>query len=448
MNGPLNVLILKSDEHNPRMMAASGHPFVETPNIDRLAASGVVYDSAYCPSPLCCPSRSSFLSGLPVHRIQCYNNSMAVERPNYSSYGRILDAAGVHAVHVGKVDAYRPVDELGFTEMMGRGFRGDGDTFISRDPLALRQDGQQRADRVGVRADPFAVDEQRVEDALDFLDRSRDLSGPWTMEVNLNAPHFPHVVTEELWERYAGHDDLPEYGVDAAPASHPYAADLRRHFGTHVFTAEVTRAHRRAYYGRVTFVDFQLGLLLDRLEETGQRGNTVVVYTSDHGEMLGLFGMWFKSSMYEDSVRVPLVVSGPGFGHGKRVQTPVSQWDLSAMVFSATGVTAPEYWSGTSLDSVAADDPDRAAFSEYHGHGTRGSAVMVRQGRWKFLYNARAPHQLFDLETDPHELVNLAETEQSIVQKLTERLREEFCDPELEQDRAERFIGAQLAALG
>ncbi|MEQ4206904.1 sulfatase-like hydrolase/transferase [Actinopolymorpha sp. B9G3] len=443
-----NVLILKDDEHGPRIASTAGHPFVQTPNLDRLAARGVVFENAYCPSPLCCPSRSSFISGRPVHEIQAYNNSMVIDRPNYPSYGRLLDEAGVHTVHAGKVDAYRPPHELGFSEMLGADYRADGDGEISREPLALRGDARQRARGVGVVDDPFRADNRRMADALDFLDRSTDLGKPWTMEVNLIAPHFPHRVTQELWDLYAGHDDLPEYDVTATPAQHPYAEDLRKHFGTDVFTEEATRAHRRAYYGRVTWVDRQLGILLDTLERTGQLDRTVVAFTSDHGEMLGLFGMWWKCSMYDDSVRVPLVVAGPGFPSGVRVRTPVSQLDLNAAAFAAVGASRPPDLSGTPLQQVHPDDPDRAVFAEYHGHGTRGSSFMIRQGRWKFLHNARAPHQLFDLDDDPFELRNLATDAPDVVRTLTERLREEFCDPDLEQDRAEAFIQRQLAALG
>jgi choline-sulfatase len=443
------VLILKSDEHNPRIASTDGHPFIRTPNLERLAARGVVFESAYCPSPLCVPSRSSFISGRPVHQIQTYNNSLVLERPNYPSYGAILDAAGVHSVHVGKVDAYRPPNELGFTEMFGTDYRGVGDTMVSREPLALRSDGLERARDVGVAENPFRGDDRRMEDALAFLRRSADLGRPWTIEVNLIAPHFPHRVTEDLWELYADHADLPEYDVTAPPAHHPYAADLRRHFGTHVFTEDLIRAHRRAYYGRVTYVDTQLGRLLDALEATGQEDRTVVVYTSDHGEMLGMFGMWWKSSLYEDSARVPLVVAGPGFPSGARVRTPVSHWDLRATIFAAVGVAQPDGLPGEPLQELSREyrRNDRAVFAEYHGHGTRGSSFMVREGRWKLLYHAKAPHQLFDLDTDPHELHDLAATRPDVVERLTHRLYDEFCDPVVEQDRAERFIRAQLAAL-
>lgn len=434
-----NVLVLKSDEHNPRIVGSAGHPFIQTPNLDRLAARGVSYAAAYCPSPLCTPSRSSYISGRPVHEIQCYNNSMVVERPNFPSYGSLLAAAGIRSALVGKVHAYRPPEEMGFAHMQGSAFQRVGDAHIGRNPVALR-DTSDRLLGVGVDTQAFRVDDTRMEQALEFLDTA---TGSWTLDVNLNAPHFPHTATQDLWDLYEG--DLPEHGVDEPSAQHPYAEDLRRHFATDGFTPELTREHRRGYYARVTYIDRQVGRLIDKLESIGQLDHTVVVYTSDHGEMLGKFGMWFKCSMYDDSVRVPLIAAGPGFDGGVRVSTPVTQWDLLASVFAAVDVDAPSWLRGSPLQGPL--DPDRAAFSEYHGHGTRGSAFMVRQGRWKLIWNALAPHQLFDIEADPDELHNLADAEPDVVRCLTELLRSDFCDPEVEQDRAEEFIQRQLKEL-
>jgi choline-sulfatase len=193
-------------------------------------------------------------------------------------------------------------------------------------------------------------------------------------------------------------------------------------------------------------VDRQLGRLLDALEATGLRENTLVIYTSDHGEMLGKFGMWWKCSLYEDSVRVPLIVAGPGFAAGKRVKTPVDLLDVQATLFQATGAERPAAWMGTPLQNIRPHDAHRVIFAEYHGHGTRASAFMVRRGRWKFIYYCAAPHQLFDLEADPHELHNLATERPDQVRELEAELRR-FCDPEQENERAEMFIRRQLEAV-
>lgn len=446
-----NFLMLKTDEHNPLFSEAEEHPFVQTPNMARLAQSGTIYENCYCPSPLCAPSRSSFLSGRPVHEIQTYNNCMVPLRPNLPTYGSVLGKQGVHTVFAGKADAYRTPGELGFTEMYGHTFRmgNIADRYISRVPLALRKDGARRAAGYGLEeteAGAFGRDPVTMTRALEFLSNTATgLGRPWTLEVNLDAPHYPHRVTRELWDLYAGHEDLPAYGEETASAQHPYARDLRRHFDTEKMKP-VAGEHRRGYYARVTWADQQLGRLLGALEGAGLYDRTIVAYTSDHGEMLGKFGMWWKCSMFEDSVRVPLIVSGPGFAPGVRIRTPVSQWDLQASIFEAVGGKRPDDWHGEPLQRIPAQDEERAVFSEYHGHGTRASAFMVRKGRWKFVYNAGAPNQLYDLDEDPDELNNLAEAHSREATSMEKELRE-FCDPKREQKRAEQFIQRQLETL-
>lgn len=451
--GPHNVLIIKSDEHNPFIWSRGGTPFVQTPNLDALAARGTVYDAAYCPSPLCTPSRSSYLSGLPPHQTQVYSNCLAIQRPNYPSYGSVLADQGIHTAFTGKVDAYRPPAKLGFSEMDGDGFRTPGDIHIRRNPVPVRKDAASRAAEVGVKdteEQAFGADElATVQYAIDFLtQRAGDLGTPWTLDVNIAPPHYPNYVTQELWDLYADHANLPAYGIDQPSAQHPYAQDLRRFFDTvkHM-TPDVTLQHRRAYYGRITWVDRQVGRILQALEQSGQAANTVVVYTSDHGEMLGKFGMWWKDSMFEDSLRVPLIVAGRGFGAGVRANTAVNQWDLQATIFAALGADRPDHWLGQPLQDIPTHDNGRVAFAEYHGQGTRGSSIMARQGPWKVIWNGRAPHQLFHLDSDPQELHDLASDNLDKVRELTRQIQVQFCDPEQEQDRADQFIQQQIDVL-
>ena len=442
-----NVLILMSDEHNHRVSSVYGHPRVKTPHMERLASDGVVYDSAYCPSPLCAPSRSSFVSGLPVHQTQAYNNCTVV-RFDYPTYGSALDQQGVHTVNIGKTDVYNRWETLGFSETRLPGDRTvPGDINFCRDPLTVRDDGPGRANGYGPKPDAFAKDVKVVDEAVDWLSSDAPRSdSPWTLTVNILAPHFPHYATPELWEKYEGDGDLPEHGPEAASANHAYAADLRRHFQTDAFTEEQTRGLRQGYLAGVDFVDSQLGRLLDALEATGLRDDTVVIYTSDHGEMLGTFGMWWKCSMYEDSLRVPLVVAGPGFPGGVRSSTPVSLLDVQATLFRATGATRPPTWWGSPLQDVAVDDDKRVAFAEYHGHGTRSGTFMVRKGAWKLLYHDAAPHQLFNLAKDPDELVDQYDAEPEIAAALERELRR-LCEPEREFERARAFERRQLDLL-
>ena len=443
----LNVLMVKSDEHNPLYSSVYGHPFVQTPNLDRLAARGVVFENAYCASPLCMPSRSAFMSGRRVHEIQTYSNCNIFSY-DYPTYGRVLRDQGIHTVHLGKTDVYNRSETLGFSEMILPGDRAmGGDPVISRHPLMIRHDGATRANGFGVREDPYRADNQKVEAALNWLKNTAPtLTVPWTMEVNVVKPHFPHYTTQEMWDLYAPHEDLPAYGMQEESARHPYAQDHRAHFQTDGFTDAQIRGLRRGYYACVSYIDRLLGKILDGLEESGLAQNTIVVYTSDHGEMLGKFGMWWKCSLYEDSTRVPLVVAGPGFASARRVVTPVDQFDLQSSLFAATRSKRPTEWVGAPLQTIPERDNDRVVFSEYHGHGTRASSYMIRRGNWKYLHYCEAPHQLFDLASDPAELHNLAEQKPELRREMEEILRS-ICNPDEENRRAEEMIQKQLAAL-
>ena len=443
-----NAVILLSDEHNPRFSAPYGHPFVETPNMTRLARSGTVFTNAYCASPLCMPSRSALLAGRRVFELQTYGNCN-VFTSEEAGYGRVLAAQGVHSVHVGKTDFYNHSSRLGFSEMLLPGDRTrPGDKFVSRNPLDVLTDSEGRKGGYGVRENPFSQDDRVMSEALRWLSETAPkLDRPWTLTVNLLKPHFPHLVTQDLWDRYAAHADLPAHAAEAASAQHPYAQDLRRFFNTADFNEEQIRNLRRGYYGCVTYIDRQLGRLMDAVESSGLREQTVMAYSSDHGEMLGKFGLWWKRSLYEDSVRIPMIAAGPGFRAGERVQTPVDLHDLQASLFAATGAKRPTEWVGSPLQSMPRNDTHRVVFSEFQGGGTRASGFMIRQGRWKLLYHCAAPHLLFDLEADPEELADLSAKKPDVVKNLQKELRR-ICDPEHENDRAEEYAKRQMAAMG
>lgn len=445
-----NTLFILSDEHNPKVTSIHGHPRVETPTLARMAAEGTVFDNAYCPSPLCLPARSAWLCGRRVHEIQTYNNSPVNLCPEPESFGHALHRQGVYAGYMGKVDGYKPRGELGFT-MMGEG--GDrtppGDTNFLRKPLAIREGAHRRAEQWGPRDDAFAVEERLLGGVLDWIENTAPgLDRPWCFTYACaNVPHFPHFVTPELWARYEGCDDLPAHGPECASAQHPRARDLRDHFECDLFSEENVRGLRRGYLGCVTWVDRAIGRVVEALERTGQLANTNVIYSSDHGEMLGKFGMWWKCTLYEDSVRVPLVAMGPDFAAGKRVRTLVDLHDARATFFDAAGLTQPEGWLGTPLARIPEDDPTRTVFSEYHGHGGGASSYMIRRGDWKLIHHCGAPHQLFDLAKDPEELENLYDASPEIAAALERELRA-VCDPDAENERAYDFQNGQAAAIG
>lgn len=442
----MNFLLLMSDEHNPKFSSVYGHPFIHTPNMDRLAARGTVYENAYCPSPLCLPSRSSFMSGLYVHETQAYNNANVIDH-DYLSYGKALSDQGIHSAYTGKADVYTHTDHLGFDEMIAAGNRAkNGDTCIQRQPFQIRPNAAARGDGYGPKPDAFKKDQRILDGAINWITHTAPtLNKPWSFTVNTTSPHFPHDVTQALWDMYPNGGDLPAHGINEDTANHPTSKNHRAHFQTEAFSETQTRGLRRGYLGCVTWTDAALGQLLDALEASGQLEQTVIAYCSDHGEMLGKFGMWWKCSLYDDSVRVPLIIAGPGFAAGQRVKTPVTLLDLQATIFQSVGAKRPANWHGQPLQAVDANDNQRVVFSEYHGHGATASAYMIRKGDWKMLYHLGAPTQLFNMASDPEERQSLAEQEPAKVKELMANLRE-ICDPDLENERCETFIQNQLEA--
>jgi choline-sulfatase len=440
-----NAVFLMSDEHNPFVSSIHGHPTVQTPNMERMAAAGTWFENAYCPSPLCLPSRCSFFSGRRVHEVQTYNNCNLGLRSEFPSYGKVLSDQGVYTVHIGKADAWDAAENLEFSELICSKDRNSHDGHIRRRPLELRPDAFERADRYGPQDDPFRGDLNRMDAALGWLrDTAPGFDQPWVLGINLGNPHFPHYVTQELWDMYPDGDDLPEFGLDAESAQHPHAKDLRAYFAAERFPEEHVRGLRRGYLGCVTFIDRQIGRLLDALGELDVQDNTNLFYTADHGEMLGKFGMWWKCSLYEDSVRVPMLAAGPDFAAGVHVDTPVDLLDMQASLFRTVAADRPSEWTGTPLQDVRADDSDRVVFSEYHGHGSRAGAYMVRRGDWKLIYYVGAPNQLFNLADDPNELMNRYSDAHPVAEELETELRR-ICDPEAENHRADAFIDKQVS---
>ena len=441
-----NVIVFMSDEHNPRYSSPYGHDFVDTPNMQWLADNGTVFEHAYCPSPLCVPSRSAFLTGKRVHAVGAYGNNRDGIPPETRGLGTVLGGEGVHTVFIGKVHAYRPVAELGFSETIEAHDLSWGfDNAQRRRPLAVRENAAARFDRYGPHDPPWKNDVVYMDAAVEWLlTRAPRVDGPWVLYVNLVKPHFPHFCTEELWDKYRDHEDLPEHGVGAETAQHPYAGDLRKHFQLESVPEEHVRGLRRGYYACVNFIDEQLGRLLSALVEVDLASSTNLVYTSDHGEMLGKFGLWWKCNLLEDAARIPCIAAGPDVESGVRVKTPVDLHDLQASVFSLTGATRPQAWLGTPLEGQATDDPDRVVFSEYHGHGTRAGSFMVRKGDWKLIHNIEAEDQLFDLGTDPEELENRVAADPDKAAELGAALAG-ICDPEAEDRKAEAFFEKQVA---
>lgn len=450
---PKNLLLLMSDEHNPRMMGCAGHPLVQTPHLDALAARGTRFTAAYCNSPLCVPSRASFAAGRYVHDLGTWDNASPYEG-DPPSWGARLAEAGRRVTTIGKLDFRGAGYPDGFADQRLAKQRGEkGDLLgLLRDRVPKRAMARQRVMEAGVGETQLIRNDRAVTDAAaDWLAREAGAGDePWTLYVSWLAPHFPLIVPEEYFTRYPLADiDLPADSVLAE--QHPVVRQMRYHFDVdEPVTEEQQRLCRAAYYGLCTFLDDQVGRVLDALERSGLAETTRVIYVSDHGEMLGEHGMWWKCAMYEGSLGIPALAAGPGVPSGRTIDTPISLVDLFPTILDGAGVPLTDAVPGTSLWPLIADggEPGRVVFSEYHGHGTQGGAFMLREGALKYLYYVGYQPQLFDLAADPGELHDLAPDPRyaATLAAFETRLRG-MVDPEAVDARAKGDQLARLAAL-
>lgn len=406
----MNLLLIMADEHRRDAMGCAGHPVVQTPHLDALAARGTRYTSAYCMSPLCVPSRASFATGRYVHEVGCWDNASPY-RGNPDSWGCLLQAGGVEVTTIGKLD-FDGSGAHGFEDARFPAYRQPpgGDGALHRHPPQRMARGKERLADSGP-GDYWSerVERETREAERYLLDEAPNKGGPWALWLNYLPPHFPLIAPEPYYRLY------PEESVDSpvdspAAASHPVVEQMRDYYNMAGLDEATARRSRSAYYGLCTLIDAQVGRVLAALEASGQADDTLIVYTSDHGDHLGDHELWWKGSMYEMSVGVPLLMAGPGIERGRVEHTPVSLVDLSATMLGAFDIAAPPEWRGTSLLRLQEKpNPMRAVFSEYHAHGASTGIFMVRQGPWKLVhYEGYAP-ELFHLERDPFERCNLAD---------------------------------------
>ena len=417
-----NILFIQADQLAAPALSVYGHPVVKTPRIADLAAGGVVFDNAYCNAPLCAPSRYSMLSGQIPSRIGAYDDAaeFAASVPTFAHHLRL---AGYVTVLAGKMHFVGPDQLHGFEERLTTDiYPADfGWTPDWQRPDAPQDYFHTMASvlEAGVAARSLQID---FDDEVAFhatrriYDFARWADGaPFLLLVSFSHPHDPYTIGPDYWDRYRASDiDLP--GVPAIPyhRQDPHSQRLYRMIGRD--RAEPSdrqiRDARRAYYGAISYVDDKVGELLDALAATGLRDDTVVIFTADHGDMLGERGLWYKMTFFEWAARVPLILHAPGRFGPRRVARCVSLVDLFPTLIEMAGASAPaDPLDGQSLvplaRGLAVDGPDRV-FSEYLGEGAAGPLVMVREGRYKFVVGEGAPAQLFDLVDDPMELDNLA----------------------------------------
>ncbi|MCC6175618.1 MAG: choline-sulfatase [Chloroflexi bacterium] len=413
-----NFLIVMTDEHNPFVSTPFDHPFIQTPNIQRLADRGVLFENTYCNSPLCVPSRASFMTGKYIHRIGVWDNAASLTS-NEPTWAHRLNLAGYDTAISGKMHFIGEDQRHGFqrrlvSDIHGKHHRALTDWNSKRGWATAGH--KQRLKEAGPGDYLYSqYDDCVATRAAEYLAEPARKEKPWALCVGLITPHFPLIVRERYWNMYyPEHADLPNIPPGHLDQLHPQNQRLREYFGVADATDEEIRRGRAAYYGLVSFADERIGQVLDALERNGLDENTVVVYTSDHGEMMGEHGLWWKCSFYEGSSRVPFIVSWPQrFTPGRRTAI-TSLVDLTRTVIDLAGCEDVDdadldgrVLTGL-LDGTEADGGG-VAFSEYEAHGTDRPARMVRKGNFKLNYYHGEPIELYDVVTDPSEFTNLAD---------------------------------------
>jgi choline-sulfatase len=451
-----NLLIIMSDEHAPQFSGAYGHPIVRTPHLDRLASEGALFENAYCNTPLCTPSRMSFMTGRYIHHIETWDNSSPL-RTDVPTWAHRLRAVGYDVVLSGKQHFIGPDQLHGFRAQLARDLHAETahELYDWEDgtPASTAPWGHMAQAGPG-RTEEIEVDDQVEEAALRYLGDPARQEGPWALNVSFIAPHFPFIVPQQYWDLYPTEEiDLPRSRPGSIDEQHPVYQRMRGMFGLVDFPEEQVRRARAGYYGLITYLDDKIGRLLDALEESGQRQNTLVVYISDHGEMAGEHGMWRKSNFREFSSRIPTVLSWPGqIPAGRRVSEVVSLVDTVAAMLEAAGAPVDSSIDGESLLPLARGDDGAAeawkgeAFCEYLAHGVAGPMAMLRRGRYKLNYSLGDPPELFDVEADPYELRDLAndpelhEIKDDLCERLLSRWDPIALDQQVRQSQKERLL--------
>jgi len=425
-----NFLILMADQLTAAALASYGGK-AHAPHLDALAASGVVFESFYCNSPLCAPSRFSFLAGQLPSRIGAYDNAaeFPAQTPTLAHY---LRRAGYQTALSGKMHFCGPDQLHGFEHRLTTdiypadfGWTPDWTRFEERPGWYHTMDSVTQAGPC-TRTNQIDFDDEVVYAArqkLFDIARGSDRR-PFCLVVSMTHPHDPYVVPQAYWDRYRDADiDMPAVTQDTV-ADDPHSRRIRHVIGLGLQqpNAAQVRAARRAYLGAVSYVDDQVGTLLATLKDARLDENTVVMVLADHGDMLGERGLWYKMSFFEPACRIPLIISAPGRFAPRRVSAPASLLDLLPTLVELGSDGRPVDYAvpvdGHSLvptlegsnakQGAGGGAHAREVIGEYLAESAIAPVVMIRRNHLKFVHSPVDPDQLYDLAADPQERVNLA----------------------------------------
>lgn len=455
---PRNLVIIMSDEHNAGFLGCRGHSIVKTPNLDRLAARGTQFSAAYCNSPICVPSRASLATGRYVHDTGFWDNAAPYDG-SVASWGHRLQEQGFRAVSIGKLHYRSTEDDNGFDpEIIPLHVAsGVGDLLgLIRDGMEPRAGSAKFAQNVGRGETSYtAYDRKIAEAATHWLADAPADDKPWVLFVSFVAPHFPLVAPGEFYDAYEDVEiDPEEFSKGLERPEHPFYQEMLKNidFDDH-FEGDGRERAIRGYLGLCSFMDHNVGRVVDAIDQAGLADDTRIIYASDHGEALGMRGFWGKSTMFEESAAVPLIMAGPDIAQGEVVDMPVSLVDIYPTVLDCVGAAPNPLDTGLPGQSLfelaAAPDPERVIFSEYHAAGSVTGNYMLRKGRYKLVCFAGMSPELYDLVDDPLEVTNLSPdpTHAGILSELTDALLK-IVDPVVADIAAKANQQQRIDALG
>ncbi|MEA2284925.1 MAG: choline-sulfatase [Solirubrobacteraceae bacterium] len=422
-----NVLLIMVDQLAAAWLPAYGQPVVQAPNITALARAGVTFEAAYCGSPLCAPSRSALLTGRLPSATEVYDNAAEL-RASLPTVAHHLRAEGYATCLAGKMHFVGPDQLHGFeervtTDVYPAGLDWTPDWRVGAGERLPWYHTMESVLRPGVSVASMQVDyddEVAFHAVRTLYDLARGGADPFFLTVSFSSPHDPWEIPARHWDRY----DPAAIPLPAVPPipfdeADPHSRRLRAMYGVDdaQLTEEQVRRARHGYFAAISYVDERIGDVLGALREAGHEDDTIVVFTADHGEMLGERGLWYKMAFFEEAARVPLIVRAPGrLAAGRRIASPVSQLDLAPTLVELCAGAAVDVdatcagMDGTSLAPLLREDGERPGdvVAEYLAEGVTAPAVMVRRGPMKYIACPGDPEQLYDLAADPRELHDLA----------------------------------------
>jgi choline-sulfatase len=415
-----NFICILSDEHNKRILGCYGHDLIHTPNLDALASRGTRFGSAYTNCPICVPARASLATGQYVHKTGCWDNAIAY-RGDPPSWGHRLMEAGHRCVSIGKLH-YQSSDPArnGFDEeiLPLHIVNGVGDLLgLIRDELPVRAGSRKLGPEAGPGESEYTrYDRDIATAACRWIEHEapRHRDKPWVLYVGFVSPHFPLIAPAEFYDLYAN-KPLPRpqmYAREERPV-HPFIDAMRRCLCfDEAFDEPMLQRALAAYFGLVSFLDDNVGKILRAVAAAGLESSTRILYSSDHGDNLGTRGLWGKSTMYEESAGVPMIISGPGIPRANVTDAPVSLVDVYPTLLQSVGLNArgslPGFPGHSLIEIADGYMPDRTMLSEYHAAGAATGSYMIRQGRYKYIHYVGMAPMLFDLAADPAERTDLA----------------------------------------